>query len=169
MTDSTPIKPERDGAEWRGLRNEKLVEWIGDPDAINFLLQVNTLAEFFDDVMDGEEIGHEQIMESLYIAMCDIHVNQFFAANFARLMPLMHMGVNLWENSVILETDGDDSGLNIAHVLRYMSVPLVHAVVEIVKGREFMRMVSADITEFFYHGDLDSYKKEIMDRRKKCQ
>lgn len=153
---------EFDGAEWRKARNAKMLEWTGDPYAVEYLMVISRAAEFFDDLVDRDkDYTDADAIGVLFDLTVDLPSNPFFDRYKAHLVPVQRAAMNAWVDSIQLERS-DDSGKNLAYVLRWWCIELVMTVVDILRGREYLQSVSLDIRKFFTsYESLDAYKEKL--------
>lgn len=154
--------PAFDSDEWRELRNHKLVEWIGDPNAIAFLNQFGDFCEVIDDLWDGDkEVTKADLTRILFVALTEMPLNPFFDRFKGQLIPVMVTGINAWLDANELE-QGDDNDKVFAYVLRDWYAELIAFVIYLARGREYMRHVSMDVRSFFTHQEtLEQYKADL--------
>lgn len=152
-----------DTAGWRDRRDAKLMEWVGDAYAIEFLLHISRAAEFFDDLIDRDKPYTDgDAITVLFNLTVDLPQNPFFDRFKSDLVPIMSTALNAWVDSIHMERSGEDTGRNIAYVLRFWCIELVMAVVGILRGREYLQSVSMDIRKFFtFYETLEEYKEKL--------
>jgi hypothetical protein len=157
----TPL-PEFDTIEWQQLRNGKLVEWVKDPAAIQFILDFSDTCELFDDLIDKDKpISDAHVVRVLFKVLTEMPLNPFFDHHKARLIPIIVTGINAWLDANSLE-QGDDNDLVFAYVLRDWYMEFVAYVIYLVRGRDYMRAVSLDVRHFFtHHETLDEYRDKM--------
>lgn len=153
---------EFDTQEWRGIRNQKLAEWIGDPNAIRFILDFSDACELFDDLIDQDkplEDGH--VVRVLFNLLTELPVNPFFDRWKQNLIPIIITGINAWLDANDLEK-GSDQDKVFAYVLRDIYMELLSFVIYLTKGRDYMRQVSLEVRHFFtHHETLEQYKERL--------
>lgn len=153
--------PTFDSPEFRQLRNQKLMEWIGDQHAIVFFLMVTSASEFFDDLIDRDKpVTDETIVGQMFSLLIDMHTNPFFSANKQRLLPIMETAANAWLDSNELQKSGP-VGASRAFVLRDLTIEVLLATIGIVRGRAYLRSVSCDVRNFFVHETLEQFKESL--------
>lgn len=161
MPSNTP-EPEFDTAAWRALRNQKLHEWIGDKQAIAFLVQFGDFCEVIDDLWDGDKVvTKDDLTRILFVALTEMPLNPFFDRFKGQLVPVMVTGINAWLDANALE-GGDDNQKAFAYVLRDWYAELISFVIYLARGREYMRSVSMEVRHFFTHQEtLEQYKEGL--------
>ena len=153
---------EHDGDEWRAIRNRLLAEWVQDADAIRWLLDLWDAYEVVDDLIDRDKpVGEDRIFRMLWEFAIDCPSNPFFLRNVQTLIPILHMGVNHWIDSVHLEREGSDKSLHLSFVLRDAYMSILQAVIELTRGRAVMRAISLDVFNFFGEESFDAYREKL--------
>jgi hypothetical protein len=100
---------EFDTEDWRKSRDVKLMEWIGDASAVNFILSFSDLCEVFDDLIDKDKpVTDDDIIRTLFTALVDIPMNPFFAHYRHQLVPVVITGINAWLDANKLERGSDN-------------------------------------------------------------
>jgi hypothetical protein len=154
---------EFDTLEWRQLRNQKLYEWIGDPNAIGFILAFGDACELFDDIIDRDkpiEDGHA--VRVLFSVFTELPLNPFFNTYKLQLIPLLVTGINAWLDANDLEK-GTDNDKVFAYVLRDWYMEFVSFVIYLVRGKDYMRQVSMEVRHFFtHHETLEEYREKLQ-------
>jgi hypothetical protein len=153
---------EFDTPEWQELRNQKLVEWVQDSFAVEFLVQFGDAAELFDDMIDKDkDIPDEHVIRVLFSTWTELPVNPFFDQFKHQLIPVMVTGINAWLDANTLEK-GSHNDQVFAYVLRDWYAELVAFVIYLTRGRDYMRQVSMDVRKFFtHHETLEQYKDAL--------
>jgi hypothetical protein len=153
---------EFDTEDWRKSRDVKLMEWIGDASAVNFILSFSDLCEVFDDLIDKDKpVTDDDIIRTLFTALVDIPMNPFFAHYRHQLVPVVITGINAWLDANKLER-GSDNDKVFAYVLRDWYAELVSFVIYLTRGRHYLRTVSMDVRTFFtHHETLEQYREGL--------
>jgi len=150
-----------DTQDWRAVRNAKLSGWIGDPNAVAYVLAVGAASEFFDDLIDKDKpISDDTIVDMMFTLLIDMHANPFFSRYKAELLPLMSMSINAWLDANKMEGQ-EGNGQNRAYVLRDLTIEIALYVIGLVRGRTYMREVSTLVRSFFLHETLEEYKGKL--------
>jgi hypothetical protein len=151
-----------DTPEWQAVRNRKLTEWVGDPNAVRFIVDFADTCELFDDLIDKDKpISDAHVVRVLFNVLTEIPLNPFFDSFKAQLVPIIITGINAWLDSNVLER-GSDNDKVFAYVLRDWYMEFISYVVYLTRGREYMRSVSLDIRSFFtHHETLDQYREKM--------
>ena len=153
---------EFDTPEWQAERNRKLAEWIGDADAVRFILQFSDICELFDDLIDKDrDIPDDHVIRVLFCVLTELPVNPFFDKWKQHLIPIIVTGINAWLDANELEK-GDENDRVFAYVLRDWYMEFVSFVIYATRGRDYMREVSMDVRHFFtHHETLSEYMENL--------
>lgn len=148
-----------DSPQWREKRDGLLTTWMrGNTDAVDFLLAVFRAAELWDDIIDGDfdkaQAGADHAMLSLLI---DLPNNPFFLNNLTALRAGMLVGINAWQDSLVLEKRADSWAKTWAYALRDLYMELVPLCAMLVGGYHHMRNISLEAREFFQAETLQEY------------
>ena len=151
-----------DSEAWRELRNHKLMEWIGDPNAVAFLLDVFNIGEIWDDLIDGDKpVSHHDISVAFTTALIRLPANPFYQAYQKKLSGCMTSGIHAWLDANEYER-GDDNDKAYAYVLRVWYMELITLVCELLHGFDYTRSISMDVRRFFTHETLEEYKEKLL-------
>jgi hypothetical protein len=155
--------PTFDTEEWRELRNKKMAEWIGDPDAIAFIVQFFDFCEVIDDLWDGDKpVTKNDLTRILFVVLTEMPLNPFFNHFKQQLVPVMITGINAWLDANELEQGGENDKV-FSYVLRDWYAELISFVIYLVRGREYLREVSMSVRVFFTHQEtLEEYKEDLQ-------
>lgn len=147
---------------WRQSRNAKLMEWVGDTNAVSFILSFFDMCEVFDDLIDKDKpVTDEDIIRTLFTSLVDIPMNPFFVQFRQNLVPVIITGINAWLDANKLEK-GSDNDKVFAYVLRDWYAELVSFVIYLTRGRHYLRTVSMDVRTFFtHHETLEQYREGL--------
>jgi hypothetical protein len=153
-----------DSDGWRKLRDAKLKEWLQDPNAVKFVLDLSHFVEIFDDLVDRDvSVSKPDLAHAIFSALYYIPANPFFNANRSVLLPIMFNCTNAWLDSDEL-AKGSDSEKALAYTLKGLGVDVLLACVSITRGVEYLREVSADIRRVLMtHQSFADYCKETAD------
>lgn len=150
-----------DSDEWRELRDAKLIEWLQDPAAVRFVLDMSHFVEIFDDLVDQDKpVSQRDMTHAVFSALYHIPANPFFNAHRAVLLPVIFMFTNAWLDSNEL-AKGDETEKALAFTLKGLGVEVLLACVSITRGVDYLRTVSADIRRVLMaHQSFADYCKE---------
>jgi hypothetical protein len=153
---------EFDSPEWQALRNQKLNEWLVDPHAVRFVIDLGDTAELFDDILDGDKDPNPaHATRVLFKVLTEIPLNPFFERFKGQLIPILVTGINAWLDSNTLEK-GDENDQVFAYVLRDWYMEFVSFVIYLLRGRDYMRSVSMEVRSFFtHHETLEEYREKL--------
>ena len=153
---------EFDSPQWRVARDARLLHWVGDKHAVDFILTFFDMCEVFDDLIDKDKpVTDEDIIRTLFSALVDIPMNPFFAYHRTSVVPVIITGINAWLDANKLET-GSENDKVFSYVLRDWYAELVSFVIYLTRGREYLRTVSMDVRTFFtHHETLEQYKEGL--------
>lgn len=156
------MTPEYDTYEWQQLRNAKLMEWIGDPHAVDFIRYWGGVCELWDDLVDNDKIITRNRVDSVFwTILTELPLNPFFDRYKHQLIPILVTGINAWQDSNELEK-GTVSDKMFAYVLRDWCREFICYVVYLTRGREYLRSVSMEIRKFFTgHETIDQYMEKL--------
>ena len=155
---SASHKAGMDTYEWQQARNAKLLEWVGDHEAVRFIVDFADIYELFDDLIDKDKpIEDAHVIRVLFKALIEYPMNPFFDRNKVHLMPIIVTGLNAWLDANDLEKrERDDKVL--AFVLRTIYAELIFYIIYLTRGRDYLRSVSLDVREFFTRTEtIDEY------------
>ena len=150
-----------DGTKWRDLRDAKLREWLQDPLAVQYVLNLSHFVEIVDDFVDQDKpVSKKDLAHALFSALYHIPANPFFQANKAMLLPIMITCINAWMDSNELAS-GDESEKALAYTLKGLGVESLLTCIAITRGVEYLRTVSADVRRLLMaHQTFADYCKE---------
>ena len=163
-----------DTPEWRAERNSKMIAWIGQESAVNWVLDFFNIAEFFDDVYDKDkQISNKLIEQVVYSCLVDYPSNTFFQAYSYILTPQISFVIMLWIGANQLEhramqNQEDDDGAEILHDLhrafteRNVYAMMIMTVIEIVRGREIARSLITEVMDFFGAETFEEYSVKMI-------
>lgn len=151
---------EWDSKEWRDLRDKKLMEWFkGDKDAVQCLVEISTISEVWDDLIDRDvALTNAEISSAFVCATIKLPNNPFYASNIAALQPLIIMTVNAWMDSEELVKRSDKKSRMLAFYMRDIGKEIVPLIAFLVGGYAHMRKVSLEIKDFFYFDDYENWE-----------
>lgn len=149
---------EFDTPEWCALRDKKLAEWVGNPEALQFIVAFGDICELFDDIIDRDKpIEDDHAIRVLFIVLTELPLNRFFEQYKQNIIPIIITGINAWLDANQLEK-GSKNDRVFAYVLRDWYVELLAFVIFVTRGRDFMRSVSMEVRQFFtHHETLEQY------------
>jgi hypothetical protein len=161
MKDVTADPKQWDSKEWRSTRDTQLLEWLQNPDAVRFVLDLSHFTEIFDDLVDQDvPVSQKDLAHAVFSALYHIPANPFFNAHRTTLLPIMFNFTNAWLDSNELSR-GNESEKALAYTLKGLGVDVLLACISITRGVEYLREVSAEIRRVFMaHQSFADYCKE---------
>jgi hypothetical protein len=153
---------EYDTEAWRAQRDAKLLEWVGDRNAVSFILMFFDVCEVFDDLIDKDKpVTDEDIVRTLFNTLVDIPLNPFFAQFRHQLVPVIITGITAWLDANKLEK-GSDNDKVFSYVLRDWYAELISFVIYLTRGRAYLQNVSLSVRTFFtHHETLEQYREGL--------
>jgi len=135
-----------DSGDWEKDRYNRLIEWIGDFDAVDWLLDYFLLLEFFDDRIDGKTKAWDPA-EVCRKALVDYPCNPFWLNNYAMLMPMILMGFRNASFANRLEARKNGEDLIWSYVARQVC-DLTMMVIELTRGRRVADELELEIHDW---------------------
>jgi len=143
------------------MRNQKLNQWIRDPNAVAFLLDAFNVGEIWDDLIDKDKpVSPEAINTAFYTALVTLPNNPFYQAYRPQLSAVMVSGIHAWLDANKLER-GSENDKACAYVLRVWYMELLTLVATLLHGFDYARSISLEMRAFFTHETLDEYIGEL--------
>lgn len=144
--------------QWREERDAMLIQHVGDRHAIAFLKALFTVAEVWDDLIDGDKVvAIEAVNEAFMIALVAIPSNPFFVTYREQLLPLVITGINTWQDSNKLQ-HGNLTDRALAYVLRDWHCEIAAFVVFLLHGPVAMQQFSSNFRHFHMrHEPFEAY------------
>jgi len=146
---------------------DALMFWVGDEHAVQWLMDVDAVFQFFDDIIDDdkERIQDDQVIDILFRAVVDMPFNPFFNQYPKILLLALRNAIVNYHTSVNYEHRGSPADLEMSFVLRQDYLNVVKTVVELVRGRGVMLDMTVNISQ---HGlkteSMEKYKEKIIRR-----
>lgn len=149
-----------DSEGWRKVRNEKLLNWFdGNEDAVRCLVDLSTIAESWDDMIDGDvPLVSSEINNAFNIAMVILPTNPFYIMNRHMLEPVTIMAINAWLDSLELEKRRDEKSKMLAFYMRNLGIELAPMIAFCIGGFKRMREVSLEIRDFLNHETYEEWE-----------
>ena len=127
-------------------------------DAADWLVMVYDGFQFFDDVVDGDDINRKEFDRNLYSSFIGMHLNPFYAAHQAILYPQLLNAIIKWQASDIAERDDQVDEKTFMWRAGYFD--LVLSCVTICHGYKFACEKSVDVMNL-YSENFKEYKDEF--------
>jgi hypothetical protein len=142
------MRADYDMPTWHAERDALLVEVIKDPEAIQFLKIVGTVAEIWDDLIDRDKpVSNTAINRAFWLAIVGMQTNGFYKQHGDMLLPVMAAGMNAFMDSAEMEK-GDAQDKAMAYALRDAYLEIVSITIGLAQGFEAMREHSARVRRF---------------------
>jgi len=152
---------EWDSTDWRAARDAKMMEWIGDRDAVACILMISNVAEAWDDVFDQD---HKPDIDTAMVSlMVTLPMNPFWSKCQQWFQPLLVLCINAWLDARDMEAGTRDDKVQ-AFVLRNLGIELVQQAVFVLHGFARMREVSRDVRRFFEHESFFEWEQTRVNR-----
>lgn len=133
MSEALPLTP-----PWVTDNPQSFNELLGEnPSAAQFIRDISFISNFFDDLIDGDQVGQAEIYSALWRAFVALPTNPFFRDNQAMLVPIMATGFMNWQAANQMESAGVEEELRVSHVIRYSIGDIFLMTVALVKGQEY--------------------------------
>lgn len=155
------------GNERREAMTGLLGKVVTDKAALEFLQDVFTVAEIYDDLIDGDaDVNFERYGYFLEKVLHDLPANPFFDANRVLLLPLMRKAVGDWRASMTIESEaqryGEHELLRKAYDLRTSYLDLACAVVDILHGPSIRHRFQMEWLDLVQSGEsFEAYAAKV--------
>jgi hypothetical protein len=155
---------EWDSQDWRDVRDRQLKEWVGDDNAVRFVLDFTHFVEIYDDLVDQDKpISVSDINSALFSVLCYMPSNPFFLQHRLTLTPLIFTTINAWADANEFQK-GTVSEKALAYGLKASGVEVLLSIISITRGVEYMRSVSAEVRRIVMaHETFEKYLEEVKD------
>lgn len=127
-------------------------------DAVEWLIGIWQVIQFFDDVADGDSFDRDDLDSALWNALIGLPANPFFQDNYAVLLPLMSIAMLKWKASDTVERDGEACATSFVWRAGYYD--LVLAAVQIIHGTQAAMEIGHNVLKL-YGESLEDYMKEM--------
>lgn len=128
------------------------------PDACDWLVDLWSVIQLFDDVADGDAIDRDDLDVAIWNALVALPANSFFQENSPILLPLMGVAILKWKASDTVERDGRACATSFVWRAGYYD--LVLAAVQIEHGPD-VAMDIGHVVLKLYGESLEEYMKEM--------
>lgn len=140
------------------LANHFRVAFELPDDAVDWLLMMFHVTQFFDDVADGDPVERDDLNMALWNTLYACHHNRFFIANGAYLLPLVGSMIMKWQASDAAERDGNADARSFVWRAGYYD--LVLAAIQLCHGVE-CAIQNAHHVMSLYGEKLEDYLEEF--------
>jgi hypothetical protein len=131
-----------------------LLSWCqGNKQAMAYLKTLGQISQIADDFVDGDTTSSDKMTQMLKMALVDLPMNPFFAANSTSLCPLHLMAMVQWNGSNEWAKSEDESVQMFGYVYREAMEQIVPVVSEMCGGDAIK--VAKEINAFYHqqHGE----------------
>lgn len=128
------------------------------PDAVEWLLSLYQVIQFFDDVADGDKVERNELNQALWNSLVAFPQNAFYFKHMYLLLPVVANAILKWQASDNAERAGAANEKSFVWRASYYDVVLT--VVQICHGHEVAAKV-ADKVLGMYGENYQDYLKEF--------
>lgn len=128
------------------------------PDAVDLLLMIWQVFQFFDDVADGDYSDRQELNSSLWSCMVGIEQNSFYIQHGWQLRPIVGLAIMKWQASDKAEREGAHTAMSYAWRAGYYDIVL--AAFQIAHGPDKAAQ-NADLVMRLYGESFEEYMKEF--------
>jgi hypothetical protein len=144
------LNPDWDTPQWRELRDQRLIRWLRDPDAVACVLTLSGIAEVWDDIIDNDNPAPARVNRAFTDALVSLQFNPFYTRHQNMILPVVVVGINAWLDANELE-GGDTNQRMQAFYLRNYSYEVASIIAACALGWDGLRAVSLEMRSFFSH------------------
>lgn len=135
--------------------------FLGNQDAINFMLTVSKWSHLYDDLIDRDKfVEDEFVHEVMWDLMVGLPLNNFYIANAPALAPIFATGILNWRGANAMESSGCKEELYIAHATRYSINDLALMVMTLLGGPSHAAKYARDARLSFQRDTIAHYLRE---------
>jgi hypothetical protein len=128
------------------------------PDAVDWLLDVWTVVQVFDDVADGHNVARKTLHDAVWNSLVKMPANPFYAANTSALLPVMANAFLKWVAADDAERAGKADEKSFVWRASYYDVVLL--VVLLTQGKDAAIAKAATVMAL-YGEAFEDYRKEF--------
>lgn len=140
---------------------------LGNREAIVFVQTLAKVAQTLDDLVDGDRpVESGEIISMVWKSLIELPTNGFYRQCELYLRPLMALALQDWQDSVVLEQDGDLHDKTIAFVLRDQMAGLIVQCAYLVGGEDWMKKVGPAIRRHCHEDTLADYLRDLNANQK---
>ena len=139
--------------EWIAARDALLLRsFRGNRDAVDCILELSTVTEIWDDLVDRDKpVDEAEVNRAFVTALTTLPRNPVWREHCLFLLPAVLLGINAWLDANELERDPEERYRMLAFYARNYVAEVVHAVAFCVLGFAGMREVSLELRRFMAH------------------
>lgn len=135
--------------------------FLGNQDAINFMVTVGKWSHLYDDLIDKDKtIDDDFVHEVMWDIMVGLPLNKFYIANATMLAPVFATGILNWRGANDMEKSGSKEELFIAHATRYSINDLALLVMTLLGGGGHAAKYARDARLSFQRDTIAHYLRE---------
>lgn len=135
--------------------------FLGNQDAISFMLVVSKWSHLYDDLIDKDKpVDDQMVHEVMWDIMVGLPLNKFYVANADLLAPVFATGILNWRGANDMEKSGCKEELYIAHATRYSINDLALMVMTLLGGPAHAAKYARDARLSFQRDTLAHYLRE---------
>lgn len=127
-------------------------------DAVEWLCDLYSVTQVFDDFADGDTVERGDLNRALYASLVGMQLNPFYEANRSSIRPVLATYIMKWQASDAAERNGNAN--EVSFVWRAGFYDLVMLVFLIVHGREATE-ANAELIMSLYGEKFEDYRKEF--------
>ena len=140
MSNITAIRLSCDEPIDEGIQLKEIC--LGNEAAFHFCLSYLTLCQLLDDVVDGEKVEPEKLIQAVLNWSAQLSANSFYLANKEGLFALIAQGASAWLDSDYCGRSEKPQLKLAAHALKSFYGEVIYHVAFILGGYEHMRKCS---------------------------
>lgn len=149
---------EWDTKAWREHRDQRMLEWLGDADAVHCAIQLSFIAEVWDDIVDGATPTADRVNRAFQTALIGLEFNPFYQRHKGMILPIVMVGINAWLDANELERREGKRYRMAAFFLRNTAYEVASIIATCALGWDGMRKISLPMREFFSHETYDEWE-----------
>lgn len=140
------------------MNHEQLGKWLkGDVSAIAMIRAFSTIAEVWDDIIDGDNPSKSDVNSAFYLALVTLPRNTFYREHFVLLNPIVEAAIFDWHAANAIEATGQHKETTFmlkctAQLLTVMSARIIGGPEWAVEVNTEMRRLGETFTEYA-HGE----------------
>lgn len=137
-------------------------EWFnGDQDAINFYRDICVLADNWDNLIDRDKpVSNAQINDSFLTCLYRLPLNPVYNKLQIQIAPMWLMVISAYETANTFETNKDEHGVEISHMLRYAAGHIISYVMIYCLGIEKAKEFVPEMWKNLVRERFDEYRLE---------
>lgn len=140
-----------DSEQFRAERDRMLMQWIGDPYAVRFILLWGNVTELWDDLIDKDKpVTDDHVNSVMWQMLIELPANPFFLRHREALQAVMASSIHSWHVANEFEV-GNEREKTQAYVLRDMVLQMVPFVAGLVHGPEAASRVGIEAWRWLTH------------------